>query len=79
MDDQAEPLLEELDRCLEVNDALREENSHLREAAGTFGELAERLNTILREDRRDHLVGDRRAVARAEPDRRSVSEPVASR
>ena len=60
---------EELSKCKEANEELKEENAHLREAAGAFGELAERLNTVLR-DRRRHLDPDRRATNRSRVDRR---------
>lgn len=71
MEEHTDDPVEELAKCKESNEELREENSHLRQAAGVFGELAERLNTVLREDRRQHLQPDRRAVARAGSDRRS--------
>jgi predicted RNase H-like nuclease (RuvC/YqgF family) len=47
---------------------LKEENHHLRQAAGAFGQLAERLNRTLREERR--RSEDRRRLARGTPDRR---------
>ena len=81
MDKYAARPADDLSKCLEANDELREENAHLRNAAGAFGELAERLNTILREDRRNHLQPDRRATDRHEGDRRSqpAAEPAATR
>ena len=47
---------------------LQEENSQLREAARTFGDLAERLNAELREERRRNA--DRRSRPRETRDRR---------
>ncbi|HEY1307987.1 MAG TPA: hypothetical protein VGF24_30750 [Vicinamibacterales bacterium] len=47
---------------------LEEENRHLRQAAGAFGQLAERLNISLRRERRRTL--DRRHEPRETPDRR---------
>ncbi len=48
----------DLDECHETVEKLQEakkeleaENDHLREAADTFGDLAERLNTALKEQR----------------------------
>ena len=48
----------DLDECMEAVEKLQEvkkeleaENEHLREAADTFGDLAERLNTALKERR----------------------------
>jgi predicted RNase H-like nuclease (RuvC/YqgF family) len=43
---------DELDACIETVQRLEEENEHLRRAAGAFGQLAERLNQTLREERR---------------------------
>jgi hypothetical protein len=57
-----------LKNCLETVHRLEEENVHLRRAAGEFGQLAERLNLALREERR--RAADRRAQARARSDRR---------
>ena len=47
---------------------LKEENRHLRQAAGVFGQLAERLNVTLRDERRK--MEDRRRALRVTPDRR---------
>jgi hypothetical protein len=52
---------------------LEEENRQLRRAATAFGELAERLNAELREERR--LRTDRRAQPRQGHDRRQCSDP----
>ena len=68
---------DELAKCQETNEELKEENDHLRQAAGAFGELAERLNSLIREDRRDRLQGDRRGVPRCSGDRRvAACEPA---
>jgi hypothetical protein len=68
-------LVDELETCqktveqLEEERALlREENHHLRQAAGAFGRLAERLNLTLRDERRKSE--DRRRLHRGTPDRR---------
>ena len=58
-----------LHNCLENVERLEEENRHLRRAAGEFGQLAERLNVRLREERRVS-ADDRRQQARIRPDRR---------
>jgi hypothetical protein len=50
---------------------LQEENTALREAARTFGDLAERLNQELKEERRRNL--ERRSQTRNTPDRRRLS------
>ena len=50
---------------------LQEENTALREAARTFGDLAERLNQELKEERRRNK--ERRGQTRNTPDRRQMS------
>lgn len=50
---------------------LQEENAALREAARTFGDLAERLNQELKDERRRN--NERRAHPRNTPDRRQLS------
>lgn len=50
---------------------LQEENMALREAARTFGDLAERLNQELKEERRRNK--ERRSQTRNTPDRRQLS------
>ncbi len=61
---------EELEACKENVQRLEEENDQLRQAAGTFGQLAERLSHSLRERR----IGDeRRAMNRLSTDRRAAS------
>ena len=62
--------MDELDECKRKVETLEEENQHLRNAAGAFGALAERLNGRLREERRTGGE-DRRAHAREPPDRRT--------
>ena len=52
---------------------LESENAHLRESANAFGELAERLNYELREERRRNA--ERRTMYRGSPDRRVVPFP----
>jgi hypothetical protein len=47
---------------------LEEENTHLRRSAEEFGQLAERLNTELRAERR--AEPERRQAPRTTPDRR---------
>lgn len=60
-----------LEHCLETVHRLEEENHDLREAAGTFGDLAERLNHTLQEERRKGA--ERRQAARLTRDRRAAS------
>jgi regulator of replication initiation timing len=50
---------------------LQEENTALREAARTFGDLAERLNQELKEERRRNK--ERRSQTRNTPERRQLS------
>jgi hypothetical protein len=68
-------IVRELEECQktvqqleEQTSQLEEENRHLRQAAGVFGQLAERLNVTLREERRK--ADDRRAQQRNGVDRR---------
>lgn len=67
---------DELTRCQEELQTLREENQHLREAANAFGALAERLNDQLETERRGPS-GERRRELRDTPDRRKVHSKVA--
>lgn len=67
---------DELTRCQEELQTLREENQHLREAANAFGALAERLNDQLGTERRSPS-GERRRELRDTPDRRKVHSKVA--
>jgi hypothetical protein len=55
--------------CQERIRQLEEENQKLREASSTFGQLAERLNFNLSEERR-LSVADRRSRPRPTPSRR---------
>jgi hypothetical protein len=64
--------LQGLDECRDAIDTLSEENAQLRDAAGAFGDLAERLSTALREDRRRHPRTDRRGALRRQSDRRAT-------
>ena len=63
-----EDCLKNIEHLEEEKKQLEEENIHLRQAAGAFGQLAERLNRTLREERR--RSEDRRRVGRGSPDRR---------
>jgi hypothetical protein len=60
---------EELEAVRRENELLREQNHHLADASDDFGQLAERLNTALRAERRIQAI-DRRGVVRAEQDGR---------
>lgn len=60
--------VDNLEDCRKAVEQLEEENRHLRQAAGVFGKLAERLNVTLREERRHE--GDRRRDLRPTADRR---------
>jgi hypothetical protein len=64
--DQRDPL----EDCMETVHHLKEENEALRKSAGAFGQLAERLNRTLQEERRteaERRVGIRPASDRREP------------
>jgi hypothetical protein len=65
--DQRDPL----EVCMETVRRLEEENEQLRQSAGAFGQLAERLNRTLHEDRR--TGAERRVILRPAPDRRTPS------
>lgn len=65
-----------LEGCLEYVQRLEEENQFLRQASGTFGQLAERLNETLQEERR--TGAERRRAARLTQDRRASSHSDAS-
>ena len=58
-----------LQECEEKVKKLEEENQHLRDASDAFGQLAERLNITLREERRS-TGSDRRQRVRQTSDRR---------
>jgi hypothetical protein len=64
----------QLRKCLDTVRSLEEENRHLRRAAASFGQLAERLNAKLGRERR---VGDRdrRREPRETTDRRNQAQP----
>jgi hypothetical protein len=63
--------IDPLTACMETVQRLEEENDHLRKAAGAFGQLAERLNHTLQEERRNGA--DRRHAGRIADDRRGPS------
>jgi hypothetical protein len=56
-------------------EALREENRTLRQAATTFGDLADRLSERLERERRKD-TSDRRRAERDTPDRRRQPSPA---
>jgi predicted RNase H-like nuclease (RuvC/YqgF family) len=58
-----------LQECEEKLKHLEEENQHLRDASRAFGQLAERLNHTLQEERRS-AEGDRRQRPRQNGERR---------
>jgi predicted RNase H-like nuclease (RuvC/YqgF family) len=60
---------QKLQDCEEKLKQLEEENRHLRDASDAFGQLAERLNITLQEERR-RTGNERRQWPRPEPDRR---------
>jgi hypothetical protein len=66
-DEDTDPLA----KCIETVHRLEEENTELRKAAGAFGQLAERLNQTLQEERRQR--GERRQETRPSDDRRAQS------
>jgi hypothetical protein len=63
----------DLEGCEKKLEQLEEENAQLRQAAESFGLLAERLNTQLSHERRQG--NDRRLEARPGPDRRKKNDP----
>lgn len=69
--------IENLEDCKKAVELLEEENRHLRQAAGVFGKLAERLNVTLREERRRQA--DRRHESRSTAERRQSNEEGAVR
>ncbi|MEO8522542.1 MAG: hypothetical protein ABI603_14330 [Acidobacteriota bacterium] len=60
-----------LEACRETVHRLEEENDQLRQSAGAFGQLAERLNQTLREKRR--LGSERRQAPRPSTERRKAA------
>jgi hypothetical protein len=65
---------ETLEDCQRAVAHLREENHALRESAGSFGRLAERLNQTLRDERR--RGPERRRAKRDPADRRALTNEV---
>ena len=63
---------ERLKDCLTTVQHLKEENRQLRDAASSFGQLAERLNEALGQERRGPQ-SERRRQSREGLDRRSPS------
>ena len=63
------PLQHELQECEDKVKELEEENQHLRESSDAFGQLAERLNQTLQQERRTGI--ERRQSARPNDDRRN--------
>lgn len=64
---------ERLKDCLTTVQHLKEENRQLRDAAASFGQLAERLNEALGQERRGSQA-DRRRQSREGSDRRIPSQ-----
>jgi hypothetical protein len=71
------PMEHALQECEDKVKHLEEENQHLRDSSDAFGQLAERLNRTLQEERRAGIerrqsprpMGDRRSsVVRLQPD-----------
>jgi len=60
-----------LQECEDKVKHLQDENEHLRESSHAFGQLAERLNRTLEQERRMGL--ERRQSPRPNGDRRSVT------
>jgi hypothetical protein len=67
------PLEHALQECEDKVKHLKEENEHLRESSHAFGQLAERLNRTLEQERRMGL--ERRQSPRPKGDRRSLTVP----
>ena len=63
------PLDHALQECEEKVNQLKEENEHLRESSHAFGQLAERLNQTLQQERRAGV--ERRQSQRPNGDRRN--------
>ena len=66
-----------LQECEEKLKQLEEENEHLREASRAFGQLAERLNHTLQEERRS-AGSDRRQRPRPYAERRKPRDSTLS-
>ncbi len=67
--DKLEECQKTVEQLEQQKEQLEEENGQLRQAAGAFGQLAERLSTELREQRRQ--PGGNRLVSPGTRDRRS--------
>jgi hypothetical protein len=65
------PVEQALQECEDKIKELEEENQHLRESSHAFGQLAERLNRTLLQERRMGL--ERRHAPRPNPDRRNLT------
>jgi dsDNA-specific endonuclease/ATPase MutS2 len=65
------PLEHALQECEDKVRQLEEENQHLRDSSHAFGQLAERLNRTLEQERR--LGVERRESPRPGDDRRSLT------
>lgn len=65
------PIEQALQECEDKVRQLEEENQHLRESSHAFGQLAERLNHTLLQERRAGI--ERRQSPRPNADRRSVT------
>jgi hypothetical protein len=63
------PLDHALQECEDKVKELEEENEHLRESSHAFGQLAERLNQTLQQERRAGV--ERRQLPRPNGDRRN--------
>lgn len=72
-----DPSEQELHRLRLENQRLVAENASLRKAADAFGELAERLNLELREERR-RGDADRRSAPRVDPSGQPAGQRRAS-
>jgi predicted RNase H-like nuclease (RuvC/YqgF family) len=68
------PLSNALQECEEKVKQLEDENEHLRESSHAFGQLAERLNKTLQQERRAGI--ERRQSARASQGDRRHSQGV---
>jgi hypothetical protein len=58
-----------LTKCEEEVEELKEENAQLRNAAETFGELAERLNAVHAGSDGDRRQTPREQAAKSQPDK----------
>lgn len=67
MSTEDDPCEQELEELKTDYQRLEEENEYLRQSADAFGQLAERLNNELREERRNGQP-DRRSAQRFHPE-----------